>query len=124
VTVNANAPSQGTPLWEELLLWFGLALLFGGLLAWWMRSGGAGAPGGWAARAWASPRPAGYDPSSAKHTTFADVAGIDVAGDELAGGNLRQLAIAPHSGLEDRHLLQGGDGRGGLALLLQALPPH
>ena len=33
VTVNANAPSQGTPLWEELLLWFGPALLLGGLLA-------------------------------------------------------------------------------------------
>jgi len=48
----------------------------------------------------------------------------DVAGDELAGGDLRQLAVAPHSGLEDRHLLQGGDGRGGLALLLQALPPR
>ncbi len=46
MTVNANAPSQVTRLWEELLLWFGPALLFGGLLAWWMRSGGAGAPGG------------------------------------------------------------------------------
>ena len=25
MTVNANAPSQGTRLWEELLLWFGRA---------------------------------------------------------------------------------------------------
>jgi|SRR5271165_2452214 len=46
VTVNANPPQQGTPLWEELLLWFGPALLFGGLIAWWMRRGGAGALGG------------------------------------------------------------------------------
>src|SRR5262249_58177850 len=46
VTVNANAPSRGTPLWEELLLWFGPALLLGGLLAWYMRSGGASAPAG------------------------------------------------------------------------------
>jgi cell division protease FtsH len=46
VTVNANAPSRGTPLWEELLLWFGPALLLGGLLAWYMRSGGAVALGG------------------------------------------------------------------------------
>ncbi len=46
VNVNANAPNQGTPLREELLLWFGPALLFGGLLAWWMRSGGAAGLGG------------------------------------------------------------------------------
>jgi len=33
VTVNAESPNQGTPLWEDLLLWFGPALLMGGLLA-------------------------------------------------------------------------------------------
>jgi cell division protease FtsH len=32
VTVTANP--QGTPWWENLLLWFGPALLLGGLLAW------------------------------------------------------------------------------------------
>ena len=26
VTINANNPNQGTPLWEELLLWFGPAM--------------------------------------------------------------------------------------------------
>ena len=31
-TINANAPSQGPPLWEDLLLWFGPALLLAGLL--------------------------------------------------------------------------------------------
>ena len=44
----------------------------------------------------------------------------DVAGDQLPGGDLRQLAVPPHLGLDDHHLLQGGDGRGGLPLLLQA----
>jgi cell division protease FtsH len=40
VTVNAYAPSQGTPRGKSCC-WFGPALLFGGLLAWWMRSGGS-----------------------------------------------------------------------------------
>jgi hypothetical protein len=44
----------------------------------------------------------------------------DVPGNQLAGGDLRQLAVPPHPGLDDHHLLQGGDGRGGLPLLLQA----
>jgi len=44
----------------------------------------------------------------------------DVAGNQLLGGDLRQLAVPPHLGLGDHHLLQGGDGRGGLPLLLQA----
>jgi hypothetical protein len=45
----------------------------------------------------------------------------DVAGDQLPGGKLRQLAVPPHPGRDDHHLLQGGDGRGGLPLLMQAL---
>jgi len=51
-----------------------------------------------------------------------DIAGLDrddVPGDQLPGGDLGQLAVPPHLGLDDRHLLQGGDGRGGLALLPQ-----
>ena len=43
----------------------------------------------------------------------------DVPGNQLPGRDLRQLAVPPHPGLDDRHLLQGGDGRGGLALLPQ-----
>jgi hypothetical protein len=43
----------------------------------------------------------------------------DVPGDQLPGRDLGQLAVPPHPGLDDRHLLRGGDGRGGLALLPQ-----
>jgi cell division protease FtsH len=80
VIVNANPPQQGTPLWEELLLWFGPALLLGGLLAWWMRSGGAGALGGFGM---SQSRARRYDPGSAKRTTFADVAGIQEVESEV-----------------------------------------
>jgi hypothetical protein len=45
----------------------------------------------------------------------------DVARDELLGGDVRQLTVPPHPGLDDHRLLQGGDGRGGLPLLVQAL---
>ena len=83
VTVNANAPSQGTPLWEELLLWFGPALLLGGLLAWYMRSGGAGALGGLGGMGMGKSKARRYDPSSAKRTTFADVAGIEDVKNEV-----------------------------------------
>jgi cell division protease FtsH len=82
VTVNANPPSQGTPLWEELLLWFGPALLLGGLLAWWMRSGGAGALGGLGLGMGKS-KARRYDPSAARRTTFADVAGIEDVKNEV-----------------------------------------
>jgi cell division protease FtsH len=80
VTVNANAPSQGTPLWEELLLWFGPALLLGDLLAWYIPSGGASALGGLGMGKSKARR---YDPSSAKRTTFADVAGIEDVKNEV-----------------------------------------
>jgi cell division protease FtsH len=79
VTINANAPNQGTPLWEELLLWFGPALLFGGLLAWWWRSSGGSLGMGGMGRS----RARRYDPGSAKRTTFADVAGIDDVQNEV-----------------------------------------
>jgi len=83
VTVNANPPSQGTPLWEELLLWFGPALLFGGLLATWMRSGEAGALGGLGGLGMNKSKARRYDPCSAKRTTFADVAGIEDVKNEV-----------------------------------------
>jgi len=75
VTVNAEPPNQGTPLWEDLLLWFGPALLMGGLLALLWRSGrmsGLTGMGGMG-----QSRAKRYDPATAKRTTFADVAGID-----------------------------------------------
>jgi len=78
VTVTANP--EGTPLWEELLLWFGPALLFGALLYWWMRSSAAGQGGlGGLGRS----RARRYDPGSARRTTFADVAGIQDVKDEV-----------------------------------------
>ncbi len=80
VTVNANPVQQGTPVWENLLLWFGPALLFGALLAWWARRGGAGALGG---LGMGRSRARRYDPGSAKRTTFADVAGIEDVKNEV-----------------------------------------
>ena len=44
----------------------------------------------------------------------------DIAGHQLLGGDLGQLAIPSHPGLDDHHLPKGGDGRGGLPLLPQA----
>jgi cell division protease FtsH len=81
VSVNAKPPSQGTPWWEELLLWFGPALLFGGVLAWWMRRGGAGGMAGMAGLGQSKARR--YDPGTTKRTTFADVAGIEDVENEL-----------------------------------------
>jgi cell division protease FtsH len=84
VTMNANPPNQGTPLWEDLLLWFGPALLFGGLLYWWMRSGGAAGLGGLGGMGGLGrSRAKRYDAGSAPRTTFADVAGIDDVKDEV-----------------------------------------
>ena len=71
-TITANAPSQSPPLWEDLLLWFGPALLLAGLLGSLKLSGrsiGMGGLGQSLARQ--------YDPSSGTRTTFADVAGIE-----------------------------------------------
>ncbi len=80
-TVNANAPQQGTPLWQELLLWFGPALLFGSLMALWLRRAGAGGLGGLGSIG--SSRAHRYDPGAAKRTTFADVAGIEEVENEV-----------------------------------------
>jgi cell division protease FtsH len=84
VTVTANAPNQGTPLWEELLLWFGPALLLWGGLAYWMRRGGAAGLGGLGGSlGMGKSKAKRYDPDSAKRTTFADVAGIDEVKNEV-----------------------------------------
>jgi cell division protease FtsH len=88
VTVNANPPNQGTPLWEQLLLWFGPALLAWGLFAWFMRRGGASSLGGLGGlggmgMGMGKSKARRYDPDSAKRTTFADVAGIDEVKNEV-----------------------------------------
>jgi cell division protease FtsH len=116
VAVNANPPSQGTPLWEELLLWFGPALLLGGLLAWRMRSGGAGALGGLGGMGMGKSKARRYDPGSVKRTTFADVAGIDDVKDEVMEiadflrdpGKYRKLGAQIPRGV----LLSGAPGTG------------
>ena len=82
VTINANPPNRGTPLWEELLLWFGPALLLGGLLAWWWRNSG-GNLGSLGMGGMGRSRARRYDPGSAKRTTFADVAGIEDVQNEV-----------------------------------------
>ena len=114
VTVNAEPPSQGTPLWEDLLLWFGPALLLGGLFAGLGRKGrlgGLGAMGGFG-----QSRAHRYDPDSAKRTTFADVAGIEDVKNEVTEivdflrdpGRYRKLgAQIPHG-----VLLSGAPGTG------------
>jgi cell division protease FtsH len=114
VTVNAEPPSQGTPLWEDLLLWFGPALLLGGLFAGLGRSGrlgGLGAMGGFG-----QSKAHRYDPASGKRTTFADVAGIEDVKAEVTEivdflrdpGRYRQLgAQIPHG-----VLLSGAPGTG------------
>jgi cell division protease FtsH len=81
VTVTANP--QGTPLWEDLLLWFGPAVLFGLLLYWWMRSGAAGLGSLSGMGGLGRSRARRYDSGSAPRTTFADVAGIDDVKDEV-----------------------------------------
>jgi cell division protease FtsH len=82
VTINANNPNQGTPLWEQLLLWFGPAVLLFGLFYWWMRSGaGLGGMGGMAGLG--KSRARRYDSGAAQRATFADVAGIDDVKDEV-----------------------------------------
>jgi cell division protease FtsH len=78
VTVTANP--EGTPWWENLLLWFGPALLFGGLIYLWMRSGAAGL-GGMAGLGRSRARR--YESGSAQRTTFADVAGIQDVENEV-----------------------------------------
>jgi cell division protease FtsH len=71
-TITANAPSQSPPLWEDLLLWFGPALLLAGLLGSLKLSGRSIGMGGLG-----QSRARQYDPSSGTRTTFADVAGIE-----------------------------------------------
>ena len=80
VVVNAKPLTTAGPWWEEILVSFGPAILFLGLLFWLMRRGGnvqsmLGAFGRSRARR--------YVPSG-QRVTFADVAGIDEAKGELS----------------------------------------
>ena len=80
VPVNATPPDSGPPVWLQLLLGFGPALL----LVWLLvsvarRSGGAGGALGSFGRS----RATRYTPDTGPRTTFADVAGIDEVENEV-----------------------------------------
>ena len=82
--VVVNAVALGTPWWQELLLWFGPALLLWALLSWGARraqaaGGGMGGMMGMFGRSKARR----YE-AKEERTTFADVAGIDEAKAELS----------------------------------------
>ncbi len=80
VTVNAKPPDQ-VPLWQQLLVGFGPALLFLALLVWWFRRAGSGLSGlGGLGRS----RAQRYEPEAGPRTTFADVAGIDEVKDQVS----------------------------------------
>ena len=119
-TINANAPSQGPPLWEDLLLWFGPALLLAGLLGSLKLSGRSMGMGGLGRSmgmgGLGQSRAHQYDPSSAKRTTFADVAGIEEVKNEVTEivdflrnpGRYRQMGAQIPRGV----LLSGAPGTG------------
>ena len=81
VPVNASPPDTGAPLWQQLLLGFGPALLLVWLLLSVGRRAGGGAGG--ALGSFGRSRAALYRPESGPRTTFADVAGIDEAKSEV-----------------------------------------
>jgi cell division protease FtsH len=80
VPVNARPPDGGAPLWEQLLVGFGPALLIVGLLVWFARRSAAGVGG---LGGFGKSGAARYKPESGKRTTFADVAGIDEVENEV-----------------------------------------
>src|SRR5262245_20487833 len=80
VTVNAKPPDR-VPLWQQLLLGFGPALLFLALIVWFYRRQASGLGGlGGIGRS----RAKRYEPESGPRTTFADVAGIDEVKKEVS----------------------------------------
>jgi cell division protease FtsH len=82
VTVNAKPPDR-VPLWQQLLVGFGPALLFLALIVWFYRraagGGGLGGLGGLGRS-----RARRYEAESGPRTTFADVAGIDEVKNEVS----------------------------------------
>ncbi len=84
VSVAANPTSSSTPVWEEVLLYFGPTLLLVGLIFFFMRRATSGlAAGAGSFSGFGKARARRYEPSE-QRTTFADVAGIDEATEELA----------------------------------------
>ncbi|HET6529806.1 MAG TPA: ATP-dependent zinc metalloprotease FtsH [Actinoplanes sp.] len=81
VPVNANPPDAPAPLWQQLLVGFGPALLLILLLVWMFRRGAAAAAGG--IGGFGRSRAKLYSPESGPRTTFADVAGIEEVEQEV-----------------------------------------
>jgi cell division protease FtsH len=81
VPVNANPPDAPAPLWQQLLVGFGPALLIIGLFVWMLRRGAAAAAGG--IGGFGRSRAKLYSPESGPRTTFADVAGIEEVEQEV-----------------------------------------
>ena len=75
VSVNANPPDAGPPVWQQLLFGFGPTLLLVWLLVSVTRRAGGGAGG--VLGSFGRSRAMLYRPESGPRTTFADVAGID-----------------------------------------------
>jgi len=81
VPVNANPPDAPAPLWQQLLVGFGPALLLIALFVWMLRRGAAAAAGG--IGGFGRSRAKLYSPESGPRTTFADVAGIEEVEQEV-----------------------------------------
>ena len=81
VPVNANPPDAPAPLWQQLLVGFGPALLLIALFVWMLRRGAAAAAGG--IGGFGRSRAKLYSPDSGPRTTFADVAGIEEVEQEV-----------------------------------------
>jgi cell division protease FtsH len=81
VTVNANPPDEGAPVWQQLLFGFGPTLLLLWLLVSFARRAGGGAAG--ALGSFGRSRATLYRPEAGSRTTFADVAGIDEVKSEV-----------------------------------------
>jgi hypothetical protein len=61
----------------------------------------------------------GHEQAAVRRDLVAGLEGDDVARDELLGGDVDRRAAPARVRLDDQHLLQRGDGLGGLALLVQ-----
>jgi cell division protease FtsH len=83
VEIDAQPIQQGEPAWLTILVSFGPALLFIGLLYWFSQRSAqqGGALGGWMGFGQSKARR--YDETKGEKVTFKDVAGIDEARNEL-----------------------------------------
>jgi cell division protease FtsH len=83
VEISAQLIQQGNPPWLTLLISFGPAVLFIGLMYWYSRHSAqqGGAFGGWMGFGKSNARR--YDETKGDKVTFKEVAGIDEARDEL-----------------------------------------